>query len=375
MKMWLLLSSIFLMCFQCPLQAFHFIITPGIGGSILYDENSKKIWPPNLIPINPKSFRHPNDILRTTGRIGDPKSIRIDTGSIYAFTKNTYYAGLIDYLSQDNLVSAFPYDFRYIHLPDYYMHLFTGYKNYIEKHHQLTGEKSIIVAHSMGGLVMQHFLNTFLTKSWASRHIDRIYFVNTPFGGSSSALFLLADNLLQQNTQQSHLTRLVSSLPNLRSFGGFYVCIPTTNGPYLRWGGSTYSHKNLDELFQHDPTMGWMLEMARPFHKSAVRAPPIPHVVVHSYGKNTCFFKDYDLGVSRDTDGDGLVTTASLLHMPRNGNTIRVAVPHEEHSNINNNMIVQSMIARNGVSLHPEDEPVTTNNNQILSLPNWLFMR
>lgn len=365
--------QLLLVLFPWLSYSYHFIIVPGIGGSILYNDQSRKIWPPNLIQFNPNSFRHPDDILRTTGRVGDPDSIRIDTGSVYAFTKNTYYTGLIDNLSKSNKVSAFPYDFRYIHLPDYYLHLYSSYKRYIEDHFQRTGEKSILIAHSMGGLVMQHFMNKFLTRAWMDRHLERIYFLNVPFGGSPAALYLLADHIVGKDDQQGPLMRMVLTISNMRSFGGFYVCLPTTSGYYLRWDGDMYSYKNMDDFFTGD--MAWVYEMSKPFHRYAVRPPLIPHVVVHSYGKNTTIYKDYDNDISRETDGDGLVSTASLLHMPMNTYTTRVAVPNEEHSKINNNPAVQDMISRNGVSLSPNDEPPSSNRSNRLFLPRWLFLQ
>lgn len=344
-------------CLWSLTTGFRFIIIPGIGGSILYNDKSQRIWPPNLIGFNPKSFEHPYEIQQTTGRIGDVDSIRIDTGSTYALTKNTYYSGMIDFLEKENHVSAFPYDFRYIHLPDYHIPLYNSYKRYIEEEVASSKEKIIFVAHSMGGLVLQHFLHSFTNKQWAAKHIQRIYFLNVPFGGCPSALFLLADHLHNRMTFNSLPTRLILSVPNMRTFGGLYVCLPTTSGHFATLHKKEITYKNMPDLFGHDPGMSWALQMSKPFHDVSRKPPFISHVVIHGFGKNTTYYKNYDTEETRDTDGDGLVSSSSLLFLQKNDLTTLVSVENADHSNINNDVNVLSMISQNELYTRPSDEP------------------
>lgn len=52
-----------------------------------------------------------------------------------------------------------------------------------------TAKKPVmVVAHSMGGVLLKWFLTDFVSPDWIQRHIGRLMIVNAPFGGTTMAL-------------------------------------------------------------------------------------------------------------------------------------------------------------------------------------------
>lgn len=338
-------------------SAFRFIIIPGLGGSILYNQKSQKIWPPEIgfqpSDLSIQNYYHRHD-LSTTGEIGNVDSIRIDNRAIYMLTKNTYYTKMIDVLSRKNDVFAFPYDFRFIQHQEYYEQLFAAYKKFIEK--EYNNEKFILVAHSMGGILLQHFLHFYADKRWVSKYIAKVYYINTPFGGCPMALFFLIDSMRKhvenKNRDQllfnNHVLWMMMTIQNIHLFGGLYVCLPLTKDPILRINKRWIYSQDIHHLLTDD-WCAHTYRITRTFFRKRNQSPmDVPQVVIYSNERNTTVFMDYDNDYTITGDGDGLVPIESLLY-PQNWKVppTFVNVPGQDHSGINNHLPVLDMISEN----------------------------
>ena len=343
-------------------SAYRFIIVPGLGGSILYNQKSQKIWPPEmgfqLTDLSVQEYYHRHD-LSSTGEVGNVNSIRIDNRAVYMLTKNTYYTKMIDVLSRQNEVHAFPYDFRFVHYQEYHQLLFAEYKKYIENEYNKSNEKFVFVAHSMGGILLHHFLHFYVDKRWLSKYVGKVYYINTPFGGCPMALFFLLDSINKhvhsQNRDQllfnNHVLWLMLNIQNIHLFGGLYVCLPITKDPLVRINKNWVYSKDIQSLFTND-WCAHTYRLSRTLFRKRTHTVDIPQTVVYSTGKNTTVFMDYDMDFAIMGDGDGLVPVESLLY-PQcwNKPPTFVHVPNQDHSNINSHMPLLDMISENRDSL------------------------
>lgn len=106
-----------------------------------------------------------------------------------------YFGTLCDYMKSHGYESkehlfGLPYDPRIILDKQYRLNYFQTIKETIEesilknKHR----EKPIIVSHSLGGVLLKWFLTDYVNPSWIDSHIQKVYIINSPFGGTSMAL-------------------------------------------------------------------------------------------------------------------------------------------------------------------------------------------
>lgn len=350
---------LFFMC-CCFASAYHFVIVPGLGGSILYNQKSQKIWPPEIgfspSDLSIQEYYHKHD-LSTLGEIGNIDSIRIDSRTTFMLTKNTYYSKMIDYLSRNNnQISALPYDFRMIHYQEYSNILFAAYKNYIQTNfHHNNNEKCILVAHSMGGIIINQFLRTYVDKRWIQKYIEKVYYINVPFGGCPSALFFLLESmdrhLNKQNKDQllfnNHILWMMSNIQNIHLFGGIYLCLPITKDPLARLNRRWIYNRDVPHLFTDD-TCAHTYRLSRSFFRHQTQSIDVPQTVIYSSGKNTTVFMDFDSEFSMMGDGDGLVPIESLLYPQTwKKQPSFVHVRNQDHSGINSHLPVLEMIREN----------------------------
>lgn len=345
--------------------AYRYVIVPGLGGSVLYNQKSQKIWPAGLTggdlhadDLGMDPFLVPN-VKSSLRNIGDLEGIRIDTHTTYFFTKNIYYATMIDYLQKRNHdVMAFPYDFRYILHKHYHLELYAEYKKFVEKEFRRTGEKVIFIAHSAGGLVIHHFMNSFVSEDWLHKHVAKVYYVSVPFGGCPDSLYFLID-MMKRSAQNLNIFKVFSFIPNFHLCGGFYLCLPMTNDPLLRKNGKWYYKSHVSRLLCHDPHTLATYQAAREFCSVRKKSTSVvPQVVVHGTGMNTTIFYDYDTHTTFRADGDSMVSTESLLfpkkhwkHQP-----LFVELKGKEHSRINNYHPLLQMISEKE-SVLPSNPP------------------
>jgi hypothetical protein len=106
-----------------------------------------------------------------------------------------YFGTLCDYMkshgyeSKENLFGL-PYDPRIILDTNYRLHYFQTIKETIEESifKNKGRNKPVIVSHSLGGVLLKWFLTEYVSESWIDSHIEKIYILNSPFGGTSMAL-------------------------------------------------------------------------------------------------------------------------------------------------------------------------------------------
>jgi hypothetical protein len=350
MKSWFLGLS--LIVYQ--VTAFRFLIVPGLGGSVLYNRG-KQVWPvkPCDITFRPDHLRvdidSPPPACETVGTVGTIQSIEIDSRITMAFTGTSYYSRLVSHLQRGgHSVGALPYDFRYIHDPRHHLPLYEAYKRCIE----IDGnkDKATLICHSTGGLVVQHFLHTFVSPEWTEKHIAKVYYLDVPFEGCPAALHLLMDltNTLTKPTNQLSLFRLLDLIPNVHLAGGLYLTLPSGQDPVMKSGGRWYYPDDIGGLLTLDRSALGVFEQAQDFIRCrGLSLAHVPQVVCFSIGLSSPVFHDYDCHATLTADGDGLVPLRSLCaaksweHAPS-----LVQMRGLEHSRMNSHLPILQMIAR-----------------------------
>ncbi|MEJ0021241.1 MAG: hypothetical protein WDN47_01525 [Candidatus Doudnabacteria bacterium] len=172
------------------------LIIPGIMGSELYDGDSL-IWmnPTELIA----DFFSPHNFLTNHLSLDDEgNSINsINSGNIierydFAFTHTIIFEGLIQNLENngytlDQNLFVFPYDWRL----DLDIDRDELNQKILDIKKQTGADKIDIIAHSMGGLITEDYINQFGTST-----IDKLIFVGTPhLGAPKAANALLSGDL------------------------------------------------------------------------------------------------------------------------------------------------------------------------------------
>lgn len=356
----LLYTVVLLMRSLC---AYKIIIVPGLGGSVLYNENQKKIWPPDLkFNFEELAMRYEKDtpIVPKNIRVGNIQDINIDTPATFLFTKTSYYSTLISHLKNDyHTVFAFPYDFRYILYDSYHRLLYQKFKEFIEREEH-KDDPFIIVCHSLGGLVLHHFLTTFVHEDWYKRYISKIYFVNVPFGGSPLSLQAILNGRIEDeplSKSNQILALLKKKIKNFHLYSCFYMTLSISNDPIYKKQNVLYSLENLDRLLAIDPRAMDMLTIFRKDHLPILaRGINLPVNIVYSCGRNTTVFYDEDTGIQTSGDGDGIVPIDSLLS-PRLWETKPALIRVEglEHSKILSHLPFLRMVSANADRLIADD--------------------
>lgn len=346
---------LFLLIMIPQVWMYRYIIMPGLGGSVLYNDKDHLVWPAGIVgtDFSPSNLGvkpgHVPDVFSSLRSIGDIDCIKIDTRMTYFFTKNIYYSTMIDHLrKRGHHVMAFPYDFRHVVHKDYYTQLYHEYKTFIEADYQQYHEPLIMIAHSAGGLLLHHFLTSFCDKQWVKKHISKAYYISVPFGGCPDALFFLMD-AMAPSTHHLNIFKILTFIPNFHLCGGLHLCLPITNGPLLRKNGRWMYRNHVRDLLRCDPYALAMYDSANEICKTRKKNTGIPEVIVYGTGLNTTIFHDYDNNAILKGDGDCMVTTESLLY-PQKYWKVQpsyVELRGKEHSNINNFYPMLEMMSQN----------------------------
>jgi pimeloyl-ACP methyl ester carboxylesterase len=295
--------------------------------------------------------------------VGSLDEIRIDTRSTYLLTKNVYYSGLIKRLEKDgHQVLALPYDFRYIHHPEYFYDLYKHFTTFFEQQYAIQQEPMVVVCHSLGGLVFHHYLTSHAADAWTRKHIEKVYFVNVPMGGTPFSFYSIIDNILHSREEMVMLSSAPSAqiLPffskrvkDLPLFGGFYMSFPIGKDPFFRKNGISYDRSNVHHIFRRHDDVLEQLDLFQTYHEPyRVADISIPHNIVYSTGYNTTTFIDADTKKLIKGDGDGLIPVSSLLwpekQWPSSERNKRhvIHIPNMDHSRINNHDPFLRMISR-----------------------------
>lgn len=278
------------------------VIVPGFGGSVLRDiRQNTTVWP--SFPLLSKSLDvvwkpdvglesvYPLDTLP----LGERNGIKVDTLYTYMLTKNSFYSPLLQKLKEQNAtVSVLPYDFRLM------KDLSTPFLQFFEAQPQ----PSVVICHSLGGLLFHHFLATRTDAAWQKKYIRRLYFINVPFGGCPEALFVILKN--------ARGARFPFYIDTLHWFAGLYWCLPCMNTGQRILNDYQDTPEDMDRLFHHlqlphRSLMGRSLEhRTLPLH--------VPTFIVHGSHIRTPVFWDETTQTRRYEDGDGIVPLSSLLY-------------------------------------------------------------
>ncbi len=91
------------------------------------------------------------------------------------------------YKSRFDLFGA-PYDFRKIGVREYMEHYFKRFQGLLEQSYEIHRRGALVLAHSIGALIIYVFLCEYMSPAWKSKYIDRFISVSAPFGGCSVSL-------------------------------------------------------------------------------------------------------------------------------------------------------------------------------------------
>jgi hypothetical protein len=146
-------------------------------------------------------------------------------GNIIDRTYNySYFSTIVNTLIDDyeyepyvNLMGL-PYDYRYIGDFDKRQDYFYNVQGAIEHAVNLNGVKVVVVAHSLGGLLIHNFITSFVDDEWINNHIEEFVTVNSPYGGAPQSLFIGFDKANMIYNTYRHFTGLHLCFPNELGF-------------------------------------------------------------------------------------------------------------------------------------------------------------
>ncbi|CAI5758755.1 unnamed protein product [Candida verbasci] len=149
----------------------------------------------------------------------------------------------------DNMISA-AYDWRLLYIDlerrDGY---FTKLRTHIELTYKMTGQKSVLVGHSMGSQVIFYFLKWLEShdKNWVDKYIESIVDISGSSLGTPKTIPALISGEMKDTVQLNALAvygleqffSRRERVDMLRTFGGVASMIP--KGGDLIWGNLTYA--------------------------------------------------------------------------------------------------------------------------------------
>ena len=209
------------------------VFVPGLGGSCIYDFNKNQLWPPNFNDIFSSNNKlQVNNLLESICTTSIPDhynlnkngadidGIKIIKGKLTFLMKNRFGETLIKYFQEkDYPTYAFPYDFRIIPNILYLEKLYSSFTYSIEDIYcKNSNKKIIIIAHSLGSLLINNFFNT-RPDEWNAKYIDKIIYINPPILGS-----ILALQYILINTIIFFFTEI--NIKQIQNFGGLIWCLP-----------------------------------------------------------------------------------------------------------------------------------------------------
>lgn len=318
------------------------ILIPGLMGTTLKLDNLT-IWPVASI----KNHHHELNYNRNPN-LEHPEIV------------NKFYGPLRKYLANEGFkVTTFPYDWRANNLT----HL-ERLREYLER----ALEDVVIVAHSMGGIILKLFLNHFKEDPLLSK-IKDVITLGTPWSGSPYAYKAIkyGINIPEKFPLVMHR---YSSRDVARSSPSLYQLLP--NRTYFT-NCSIYQKKHAFELEGKPLTIwddalaelylpllkryqgeGKVIEILQNFIELLDMEMPIKHHEVIGYGlETTCTIKENKLGEPKGEfdNGDGTVPIISAM----SNNSFKYFVK-EGHNKLPRNSYIMQLI-KNIISGQPEPNP------------------
>ena len=213
-------------------------IIPGLGGSVIYNS----ITGETLYPPKARAFMSSNKFLSDfnvsyvdrkfvsnvpsfVGPIGDTKHIKVVRNWMAPFLKHYYFDSFIHYFKTRyprHEMKSVPYDFRLIGNHELRESLKLNLREAIEEETERIGKRSVLIAHSLGGLVLHDFLLE-QNSTWKETHIEKVITINTPYLGTVKALGILCCG-------QRVNKPLLKKIDYLMNFSAFFWLIPN---PYF----------------------------------------------------------------------------------------------------------------------------------------------
>jgi pimeloyl-ACP methyl ester carboxylesterase len=269
--------------------------------------------------------------------------------SIYNYR---YYDVLINYLenhdykSRKDLFGA-PYDFRKIMIPEYLEMYFTKLRELIEEAYSKNNEGAILVAHSIGALVIYIFLTEYCNSDWKKKYIEKFISVAGPYGGCSVALKTLLSGLPKLTFLKDryyevllYSSGLILALPNIYGYSKKEIII------YDRNNQKRYNIENFFELLPDTHYDMWS-KTVKPYMGCLSKNTGVLTIFLYSGDNDTEFsysFDTIDIKALKEPDriimrqGDNLVPLRSLkyhkLNYGDNPNYRFVNVRNTDHTNI-----------------------------------------
>jgi len=134
------------------------------------------------------------------------------------------------YQSRFNMFGA-PYDFRKVGVHEYLEVFASCFKALLETSFDINGKRAILVAHSVGALVVYIILTEFLPQSWKDSFIERFVSVSAPYGGCSVAV-----------------KTCLSGYPKLTLLKGRYMNVMSQSTGMMLAFPNTYGYKTNDTI-------------------------------------------------------------------------------------------------------------------------------
>jgi hypothetical protein len=282
-------------------------IVPGLGGSIIENEQNNVVWPP---PFWRVFSSHLLDDLEMsynfTSECFYPKKVS------HATEIATFYNKLSRKIGNNN-VHTVPYDFRLVGNEKYLDKIYKNLKIRIETEVKKKNEKCTIVAHSFGGNLIHDYLLNHCSNEWKKDNIHYLITVNTPYGGSTYGL-----NSLYEKKMKIPFTNKNINFDFVRYIGGILWTLPNKyclpDNILLKESGKHYKSTELDKIItklDREETYYLFNKHFNQKHKEIQLSTNVRTYVLYSRGKDTisCINKPKN----EYSDGDGTVCIDSLL--------------------------------------------------------------
>ena len=263
-----------------------------------------------------------------------------------------YFDTLIERLESSGYVPTIdlfgaPYDFRKIMVRTYLESYFDRLKGLIERSHDVNDRPAVVVAHSIGCLIIYIFLVEYCDPVWKRKHIDKFVSVGGPYGGSSIALKTLLSGLPKLNLLKEQYHEV------MRNSTGLLLALPNELG-YERGQGlvhdlvmsKTYNRRNYAELLPEPSATLWKNDVL-PFVPTLIQNTGVKTVIVTTTDCKTEVAYAYE-GMDPKfmtepvtvfyASGDGVIPSNSLkFHSVRRKmypNYTFAQVPDNEHTRL-----------------------------------------
>ena len=329
-------------------------IIPGLGGSVIYNNRTKKeIWPPSLSSVFfPQQFldnfrlqyedRHfVPTVESSVGSIGDFKYISVVKNWMKPILRHDYFESFYNFLkekySHRQHISSVPYDFRTIGNIDYRRELYRLLKSDVEKTVTETNRKVVFISHSLGGLILHDFLLD-QSSSWNHKYIDKIITINCPYEGSVDAL----NAILNKKINRPFLNKI----DYLDTISGILWCIPNpyTSPSRILFQNETtvITNQNVSEIIPEETWEKIEYHFDNSFRKMTM-SHTVKSYIIHSNYVETRNCIDNSI-TNCKTVGDGLIGIDSLTYPKQWNNTEIISIPNKEHSVILNSPVLFAIL-------------------------------